>query len=454
MSSTMSVAASEGAPSRTHPATTRRRAVTWWLLAFVLLTMVFTTGVLRSSALPRILGAYPTEPVNSAPYFDGVSEALIENPIDLRFSGLDSKLSHFLFTVRSGDEVDPRIFDMDNPARYAPQWRPNRSELIHGSNYRSQIGLQGRLYAAASEAIGLDRPQTYTLLRGFSAAMLAAMLATLIAGIASIWGRTAGLAALGFCLFATGFNLFAPRLYWVTFVHVAPTVVAALLAAGLPHRGRLAHATAFAAMALLFFAKFASGYEFMTVTIAAATIPFFLSFAGGRIPMKTLILYALAVVATGIAAFGVTLGIYEMLFRDAFGTSGLAYLQTRTDKTSGLPFMGPLGTPLQIAKVAVINTADVGGYGIPNFIVLAAGLPFTFVAAKALIARRFDDERARIAIAVSAALLASTSWMLLQFPHVSFHPRYSTILVAFPFGLVLAAALGRLWHLRRRARAA
>lgn len=436
---------------RTHPAMTRRRAAAWWLLTFVMLSLVFTTNLLHSSALPRILGTYPTEPVNSAPYFDGVSEALIQNPIDLRFSGLDSQLSDFLFTVRSGNAADPRIFDIQHPERFAPEWRPSRAELLRPGYYRSQIGLQGRLYAAASEAMGLDRPRTFALLRGFSAAMLAAMLAVLVTGIAACWGRTAGLAALGFCVFATGFNLFAPRLYWVTFVHVGPTAVAALLASGLPGRGRTAHAAAFAAMALLFVAKFASGYEFITVTIAAATIPFFLSFAAGRIPMKTLILYAAAAVATGIAAFGVTLGIYDMLFRAGFGTSGLAYLATRTGETSGLPLMGPLGSPLQIAKVAVINAADIGGYGIPNFIVLAAGLPFAFVAARALARRRFEDERTRIAIAVAAALLASTSWLLLQFPHVSFHPRYATILVAFPYGLVLAASLGRLWHLRRLA---
>lgn len=432
---------------------TRRRAASWWLLAFAALTLVFMTGVLRSNALPRVLGKYPTEAVNTAPHFDNVSEALIENRIDLRFAGLKTQWQDFLFTVRKGNAVDPRIFDIERPELYQPEWRPDRAELERPGYYRSQIGLQGRLYAAASNALGLDRTQTYVILRGFSTVMLAAMLATLVTGIASIWGRAAGLAALGFCMFATGFNLFAPRLYWVTFVHVAPTVVMALLAARLPHCGPTAHVAAFAGIALLFVAKFASGYEFMTVTIAAAAVPFFVAFAGGRVAFGRMIAYAAAVVATGLASFGLTLALYDRLFRDFFGGSGLVFLATRTESTSGLPFTGPLGTPLQMAKVAVINTADVGGYGLPNILVLAAGLPFAWIAARALATRDFTDERARIALAVSAALLASTSWMLLQFPHVSFHPRYSTILVAFPYGVVLAAALGRLWQLRREARA-
>lgn len=432
---------------------TRRHAASWWLLTFVVLTLVFTTGVLRSSALPRILGAYPTEVVNSAPHFDNVSEALIENRIDLGFAGLPTRWSDFLFTVRKGNDVDPRIFDIVRPERYQPRWRPSRAELQAPGYYRSQIGLQGRVYAASSAALGLDRSQTYRTLRTFSVIMLAAMLATLVTLLVGVWGPAAGLAALGFCIFATGFNLFASRLYWVTFAHVAPTVVTALLAARLPQRGLSAHVAAFVAATLLFVAKFASGYEFMTVTIAAASIPFFVAFANGRITFKAMIAYAAAVVATGIAAFGVTLGLYDMLFQDFFGESGLAFLRTRTESTSGLPFTGPLGTPLQMAKVAVINTADVGGYGLPNIVALAAGLPFVWIAARALARRDFSDERARIALAVCAALLASTSWMLLQFPHVSFHPRYSTILMAFPYGLVLAAALGRLWHLRKVARA-
>lgn len=425
----------------------------WWLFAFAVLTLVFTTGFLHSSALPSILGKYPTDVVNRAPNFDNVSEALIENRIEMRFVGLETRFSEFLFTVRKGNKVDPRIFDIDRPDRYDPGWRPERPDLEARSFYRSQIGLQGRLYAAASDAMGLDREQTYLVLRTFNTLMLAAMLATLVTGLATVWGRTAGLAALGFCIFATGFNLFAPRLYWATFVHVAPTVVTGLLAARLPHRGLSAHIVAFTAIAVLFVAKFASGYEFMTVTIAAATLPFFFAFADGRIPLKRLIAYAAAVVTTGVAAFGVTLGLHDLLFWHAFGESGLAFLRGRNESTAGLPFTGPLGAPLQIAKVAMINTADVGGYGVPNFIALAAGLPFAWIALRALVRRDFADERARIALVVSAALLASTSWMLLQFPHVSFHPRYSTILVAFPYGIVLAAALGRLWQLRREARA-
>ncbi len=430
----------------------RRSAKLWWLIAFVLLTLTYVSGVLRSSALPRILGSYPTEVVNRAPHFDNVSEALIENRIDLRFAGIDTRLSEFISTVRKGAAIDPRIFDIERPELYEPNWRPSRADLLTRDFYRSQIGLQGRMYAAASNAMGFDRPRTYLVLRTFNAAMLAATLATLIAAIAATWGRNAGLAALGFCLFATGFNLFSSRLYWATFTHIAPTVVTALFALRLPHRSLTAHAATFAVVTLCFGVRFASGYEFMTVTIAAATLPFFIAFAKRRIAFKPLVVYSAAVVAIGIAAFGVTLGIYEILFRAEFGQSGIAFLQTRTQLTSGPPFVGPLGTPLQMAKVAMINVADVGGYGLPVFVILAAGLPFAWIAVRALVTGDFVEERARIALVVTAALLASTSWMLLQFPHISFHPRYATIVVAFPYGVVLAAALGRLWQMRREAR--
>lgn len=429
---------------------TLRRAASWWLMVFVVLTLVYTTGVLHSSALPRLLGEYPTAPVNRAPNFDGVSEALIKNRIEMRFAGLETGKPEFLFTVRNGKGPDPRNFDIARPDLYDPGWKPGRVDLQAREHYRSQIGLQGRSYAAASNALRLDRARTFMTLRIFSISMLAAMLAALVTWLASVWGRAAGFAAFIFCIFATGFNLFAPQLYWVTFVHVAPTVVAACLAARLPQRGVPAHVAAFVAILLVFVAKFASGYEFMTVTIAAAAVPFFVAYATARITIRMLMVYAAAMVAIGMLAFGLTIGVHDMLYRQAFGQSGLAFLQVRSQSSSGLPFSGLLGTPLQMGKLGIVNSADIAGYGIPNFVALAAGLPFAWIAARALFRREMGDERNRIALAVTAALLASTSWLLLQYPHVSFHPRYTTILVAFPYGLVLAAALGRLWHLHLR----
>jgi hypothetical protein len=49
---------------------------------------------------------------------------------------------------------------------------------------------------------------------------------------------------------------------------------------------------------------------------------------------------------------------------------------------------------------------------------------------------------------VAASFFASLSWVLVQPHHLLFHPRYATIVMAFPFGIFLAAAIPR-WQYSR-----
>lgn len=431
-------------------ATGTKASLLWWAASAILLAAIFISGVLRSNALPAWAGAYPTTPVNTRPYFDAVSETLIANPIDLAISGKRNPTG-FLFSVTDDDEVDPRILDIDRLDRFQPRWQPDAAALARPSYYRSQIGLQGRAYSFAAARMGLDRDATFAAFRMFAAAALAAVLAVIVAFIFSLWGTGPAAAALAFCAFATGFNLFAPSLHWVAFVHVAPTAVTAWLASRLPTASWPTRIGAFALAAAFMMAKFSCGYEFTTTTIAAAVVPFFVAFAAGRIALATLVRYAVAVLAVGVAGFAAVFTVHHFMHLAAFGQSGFGWMAQRSAVWGGVPLVGPLGQFGQIAKVLAVNAVDINGFGVPNALVLLAGLPFLFIAAKALLLREFDVERTRVAAVVAAAFLASASWPLLQFPHISFHPRFSAILVSFPFGLFLSAGLARLWQLRRGA---
>lgn len=420
-------------------------ALWWWVFSFILLSLIYVTGVVSSSALPRVIGDYPTKPVNERPHFDAVSEAVTTNSIDLELIG-EPNPKGFLRIVRS----DPRILDIEHPERYRPDWVPGRTELQQADYYRSQIGVQGRTYSLLARAMGLERGETYRVLRTFISAALAAMLAVLVAMLYLAWGRAPAAAALIFCVFSTGFNLFAPSLHWSVFIHVAPAAVLALFAAKLPEPGWKARLLAFSVVGLFFFLKFGSGYEFMTATVAGATMPFFVAYAVGRITLASLARHVLAVLALGVVVFIATLLLHNQLFMSAFGESGLQWMGRRSAEWAGPPGVGPLGGLTDIAKLLAVNAIDIDGFGVPNAIFILAGLPFLFLAVKALLARKLSDERARVAIAITAALLASASWVVLQFPHVAYHARFATILMSFPYGILLFAGIARYWVLRRK----
>jgi hypothetical protein len=422
-------------------------ALWWWVFSFMLLSLVYITGMVSSSALPRIIGEYPTKPVNERPHFDTVSEVVTTNSIDLELIG-EPNPTGFLRVVRS----DPRVLDIEHPERYRPDWVPGRTELQQADHYRSQIGIQGRTYSLLARAMGLERDDTFGVLRTFSSVALAAMLALLVATLYLAWGRAPAGAALAFCVLSTGFNLFGPSLHWVAFIHVAPTVIMAILATKLPEARWTARLLAFGLAGFFFFLKFGSGYEFMTATVAATTIPFFVAYSVGRISMATLVKLSFAVFALGTVVFVATLLLHNQLFMAAFGGSGLEWMSRRSAAWVGTPGVGPLGGLTDIAKVLAVNAIDVDGYGVPNGLFILLGLPFVFMAARALLARRVDEERARVAIVIAAALLASASWLVLQFPHVAFHARFSTVLISFPYGIVLFAGIARYWILRRQAR--
>jgi hypothetical protein len=286
------------------------------------------------------------------------------------------------------------------------------------------------------------------VLNTFSALALAAVLSVLILFIFRLWGSGPAAAALAFCVLSSGFNLFSWSLFWATFLDVAPTALTAVFALSLPTRSRAAAAIAFLSLALLLIVTLANGYEFMTTTMAGAAIPFFAVYAAGRITLKSLIRYVIVTFVVGVAAFAITLAIHNWLFVEAFGSSGFDWVSQRNARwtPSSLRSIGLT----DVAKVLAINAVDVGGVGLPNALFLLTGLFFLGLAARASIARRMDDERARIALLIGAAMLASVSWMLLQFPHVAFHSRFSSILIAFPLGIFLCAGVARLWQLRAR----
>jgi hypothetical protein len=420
----------------------RRNTGGWWLGSFILLCAVFLSGAFNNDALPALIGRYPTAPLNTRPYFDQISETLVDNAIDKALLGLPADTAGFMFHLIQ----DPRHLQISSLEQYRPEWRPGAEDLRSVTAYRSQFGLPARLYAAAAPRLGLDRDRTFRLFHSFSAVMLAGMLAVIVAFVGAAWGTGAALASLTFSMFATGFSLFAPSLYWSTFLHVAP---AALVAATACRTGKPAwqKQLLWPALAVLFCAKFLSGFEIATVTIASATIPWLVLYSVDAVPLRESLRQAAAVAAVGILGFCAALVVFDAAHRQAFGTSGLEHLAERSMAWGLRPPMSLNESLLQILKVLVVNVVDVSGYGVPVAIIALAGILASLYAARGFW-KGLSEARERIALVVAASFFASLSWVLVQPHHLLFHPRYATIVMAFPFGIFLAAAIPR-WQYSR-----
>ena len=390
------------------------------------------------------IGDYPSRPVNERPHFDRGSEFLVENMVDSRLAGIAPPAGGFMFRI----EGDPRWLDVNRPAAYDGYWVPAPEDLRRQSVYKSQIGLQGRVYPAVAAALGLRRDNAVALLHSANALLLAAMLATILLLFRKAWGGAAALGAMAFSIFSTGFNLFAPSLYWIAFVHVAPAALLSL-ALILETNGTLAWIGVYCAVFALFATKLLSGYEFMTATVGGAALPFLVLYGTGKIGHRSLLAHGAALLATGVAAFVACLAVYQLHFQSTFHASGIAYLLSRSNEWGAPLGEGAAGFVRNMSKVMLINSVDVGGYGVPNAVPTAMGGLAVLLGARALLLRRSDEASARIVLAIAGGFLISVAWAVLQPQHILFHPRYSTILLSYPFGLLLAAGAIRLVDLAR-----
>lgn len=411
--------------------------ILWWTISSMVLAAVFATGVTKPNALPFFFRDHPTRPVNTRPHFDRVSEFLIENQIDARLLGSSPTPGGFMFRIPQ----DPRL--LDDRWAYDGYWIPTKEDLERRWMYPSQFGLQGRLYAAAAGAIDLGRSETVKLFQSLTAAALAAMLSVLILLIRRDWGVPAALSAFAFCVLSTGFNLFAPSLYWVTFLQVAPAaVVSAALLANL--REKWQWLLVYLIVLILLTAKFLSGFEFLTVIVGATTMPFFIAFSTGRLTARELLGRSAVTIAAGITAFVLALTFYNHHYASTFGESGIEYLLSRADEWT-VRSKGMLHHLRDLARMFLLNLVDYNSFGLPNLLAMAAGGALLLATGRRLLLRAgFENERSRIILTMAAAFSVSASWLVLQLQHVMWHPRYTSFILAYPFGLVLAAGVARL----------
>ena len=196
-------------------------------------------------------------------------------------------------------------------------------------------------------------------------------------------------------------------------------------------------------MAFLF--KFLSGYEFITVIVFAAMTPyvwdFFINKNSAALARTTY------VGLSGVAAFLVSLVIYNAFFLTDFQSSGFDNIYNRSGSWS-LKNISALGISpwVQSGKFFIMNFMDVNGYGMPLIGFLAMIFGTLFFMRNEIGFKEFNF--------IGFLFLGSVSWLIVQPGHVLFHPRYAALVFFIPFGLFAPGFMMGLYFTKDKSRKA
>lgn len=170
------------------------------------------------------------------------------------------------------------------------------------TEYKSQYGLQIKVFNGISRFTGLDTSTFHALV----ALMMALVIAGFFLGLSSVFS-TSG--ALAFCLSlvtSPWVTLFGRDLYWVEFTWFLPALVVLLLGGAALESG-IAAALLYSLLALSFLIKFLCGYEYVTTIVFAAALFVPVHAFRRRASSASLIRHLVAVCAAAVAAFSVAI---------------------------------------------------------------------------------------------------------------------------------------------------
>jgi hypothetical protein len=381
----------------------------------------------ENNALPFFYKDYPTYSNNGKANFDRASEELVLSRIDFEILGLEYSSQFHLWRPFRSNQSESAIKGLVEN---------QKEERIHalqaGSAYKSQLGIQSWFHSKLSGVIGQDFDD-YQPIKRISVFLFALFLATILTWIKKNIGLYAGIGALIYSCLSTGFVIFSTALFWSPFLFLLPLAWVYgwqllewknewLMYIGL--------------LPLLLF-KFLAGYEFITVLGLSLALPFLFQFFHQQSFFPWLKLVQLFLIF--VIAFGLSLAFYQWNFQNEFNESGFTYLFGRSESwtLAGLSEKGiePLS---QLLKIILLNFMDINGYGIPLVLFLLGAGIASFVLRKSI-------SKADVFM-LGLVFLSSMSWFIVQFGHMLFHPRYTTFVLAFPFGIFICAYIGKWMH--------
>lgn len=316
--------------------------------------------------------------------------------------------------------------------------------------YSSQVGLTGLGLAAVRDLTGASAASV-AVAGGAAFAFLTALVVAAVLVTAQRWlGPPTGDVACVLAASTPVFLAFAPSLYWVPWLMLAPFAVVWCFfpRANTPAR----RALLFGAVGAAVLARALCGYEYITTVVLApvAAAWFHQTRAGDSLPRR--IGVAAGLVAVGLLGFAAAMALHAGQQAAVLGEDGIAVIRARAvGRTLGDP-----QAEVAVAGAAVVSTTSRLRFAVENFLAYfdqravsvaggfgrvrvdvplkwVVGAVLAFAAATALTRRRLPREATPLAGAGLLGLGAGVSWQVLAVNHMCVHRHLNLIVFAVPF---------------------
>ena len=316
--------------------------------------------------------------------------------------------------------------------------------------YPSQVGLTGIGLAAIQNATGLPT-SSVAKAAGIAFVLLTALTLAAVFASAQRWlGPPAGDVACVLAASTTAFLPFAPSLYWVPWLLLAPFAITWCFYSMALTPGR--RVALFASVGLAVLAKSLCGYEYITAVIAAPVAAAWFHHHRLGEPLSPRVRTAFALVGVGLLGFAAAMILHVVQQDVVLGQDGVEVIRNRAlTRTASNPqaevaLSGVAGEiPPSRSAFAIrcfleyfdqraISIA--GGFGriqkdVPLNVVVLLAIAFALTAG--LARRRWPREATALAGALMLGLLASVSWQVLAINHMCVHRHLNLIVFSVPF---------------------
>ncbi len=371
------------------------------VLLILLLSINFYLPINNSNALNIIFKNYPTWNNNSKVEFDTSSTSLVLNGLHYK-RNCNSDINFFDYDLMYRENIDGAYAEFNNCALY--------------SKYYSQIGLQVKIIAKL-----LNNHEksiwVFELILGF---LFAIAIYNVCLYVERVYGKFGFYGAIIFSFFSTGFNLFSTHIYFFYVFALLPFCISYIYEG--EKNKTIANIICYHLILMMAFSlKFIMGMEFASIVVMGAILPLMIR--------KSLNYRILAsIVINSIFSFLlVKIGLEYGRAEDIMFIHGRALYWATWIFSQSLENLF-----YQIIKVSLVNFIDFDGFGIP----LVAMVPIFILLYNLKSMLKYEKSL------LLFSLFGSVSWLLMQSGHILFHPRYATVVFAYPFGIVFSGYVG------------
>ena len=330
-------------------------------------------------------------------------------------------------------------------------------------SYLSQFGLQAALLGGLMDAIRLD-PMRFAYWAAYGCALLtAAMLASFLVSVARSFGTLTAHVSTALTALSPTFQIFAPSVYWCTFLLLGPFVATWQLYPRLARTGR-GYAWLLVIIATLVAAKCLCGYEYLTTIILSPLVAAVFHQCRTGEPWRRRLPGYVGITSAGVLGFALAMGLHAYQLGHYLHRDGLEVIlkrakartlegnpQTEVSVLFGETIFSPLPDAIEYRLNCFFHYFNFAAFNLPrlgegpaveisvrNVSLFALGLVLWWLARRMRVSGRYAGLIPALAISSATSL----SWQTIASNHMCIHFHINEIVFFIPFFLLAYAAIG------------